>query len=78
MERGIFLNVVVGHRAAILELLAGENESLLIRWNSLFILNLLLHVLDRVRRLHIERDRLARQSLHEDLHYALPSPGAFR
>jgi len=36
--------------------------------DPLLILNLLLHVLNRVTRLGIQRDRLARQSLHKDLH----------
>ena len=64
------LDVVVGERAAVLELLAREDEALLIRRNALLVLNLLLHVLDRVAGLDIERDGLARQSLDEDLHGA--------
>ncbi len=34
------------------------------------VLDLLLHVLDRVRGLHVERDGLAGQGLDEDLHPA--------
>merc|ERR1712178_46450 len=68
MEGGLLLDVVVRKSAPILELLASENEALLIRGNALLVLDLLLHVLDGVRRLHIKGDGLARQGLDEDLH----------
>merc|ERR1719198_1607430 len=70
MERRLLLDVVIRERAAVLELLAREDEALLIRRNALLVLDLLLHVVDRVRRLDVEGDRLARQSLDEDLHAA--------
>jgi hypothetical protein len=35
---------------------------------TLLVLNLLLHILDGVRRLHLKGDGLAREGLHEDLH----------
>merc|ERR1711871_1096866 len=63
-----FLNVVVGQGAAIFQLLAGKDESLLVRWNSLLILDLGFHIIDGVASLHIQSDGLASQSLHEDLH----------
>lgn len=63
-----FLNVVVAQSSAILKLLAGEDESLLIGRDSLLILNLGLHILDGVGRLDLEGDGLAREGLHEDLH----------
>ena len=34
MEGGLFLNVVVGKRATVFQLLAGENQPLLIRRNA--------------------------------------------
>jgi hypothetical protein len=37
---------------------------------TLLVLDLLLHVLDGVAGLHLERDRLAREGLDEDLHAA--------
>ena len=52
----------------ILELLAREDEALLVRRDALLVLDLRLHVVDGVRGLHVERDRLAGQSLNEDLH----------
>jgi len=54
--------------AAILELLAREDEALLIRGDALLVLDFLLHVLDSVGGLHIEGDGLTREGLHEDLH----------
>ena len=40
MEGGLLLNVVVGKGAAILELLAGEDQTLLIGGNALLVLDL--------------------------------------
>ena len=54
-----------------LQLLAREDQALLVRRNALLVLDLLLDNLDDVGGLHVERDGLARQRLHEDLH-----PGA--
>ncbi len=59
MQRGLLLDVVVGERAAVLELFPGENETLLVRWDALLVLDFRLHVLDGVRRLDFERDGLA-------------------
>ena len=68
MKRGLFLNVVIGERASILELFAGEDETLLIGRNAFFVLDLGFDVFDAVAGLHFQRDRLARQRLHENLH----------
>ena len=38
---------------------------------TFFILDLRFHVVDRVRRLHLERDRLPGQRFHENLHCVL-------
>ena len=70
VQRGLLLNVVVRQAAAILQLLAREDEALLVRRDALLVLDLLLHVLDRVARLHVERDGLSRQRLDENLHPA--------
>ena len=71
MERGLLLDVVVGERLVVLQLLAGEDETLLVRRNALLVLNLGLHRLNRVRGLNVECNRLARERLHEDLHCIL-------
>ena len=68
MERALLLNVVVRKRAAILELLARKNEALLIRRDTLLVLDLLLHVLNGVRGFDIQCDSFAGQGLDEDLH----------
>lgn len=59
------LNVVIGKGAAVLELLAGEDQALLVRGNSLLVLDLALHIVDGVRGLDLEGDGLARQGLNE-------------
>merc|ERR1719209_2794539 len=68
VEGRLLLDVVVGQSPAILQLLASEDQPLLVRGDPLLVLDLRLHVLDRVRRLHLEGDSLAREGLHEDLH----------
>ncbi len=68
MKRALFLDVVIRERAPVLQLLAREDEALLVWRDTLLILNLRLHVVDRVRRFDLQRDRLARERLHEYLH----------
>ena len=70
MEGGLLLDVVVGQGAAILQLLAGEDEALLVRRNALLVLDLILSldIVDGVRALNLEGDALASQGLDEDLH----------
>merc|ERR1719171_2769932 len=68
VQRGLLLDVVVAERAAVLELLPGEDEPLLVRRDALLVLDLGLDVVDGVGGLHVERDRLPGERLHEDLH----------
>jgi hypothetical protein len=68
VESGFLLNVVVREGAAIFELLAGEDETLLVWGNAFFVLNLRLHVVDGVRRLDLQGDGLSSQCLDENLH----------
>jgi len=68
VESGFLLNIVIREGAAVLKLLASENEALLVRRNTLLVLNLGLDVVDGVGRLNLERDGLAGQSLDKDLH----------
>ena len=51
--------VVRRRRAPVLELLASKNEALLVRGDALLVLDLLLHVVDGVAGLDVERDGLA-------------------
>ena len=88
MEGRLLLDVVVGEGAAILKLLSGEDETLLVRRDTLLVwvalverrgmwrgaqrtLNLGLHIVDGVRRLHLKGDGLAREGLYENLHGGL-------
>ena len=59
MEGGLLLDVVVRERAPVLQLLPREDEALLVGRDALLVLDLLLHVLDRVARLHVQCDGLA-------------------
>jgi hypothetical protein len=68
VEGRLFLDVVVRKCASVLQLLAGEDETLLVRWDTLLVLDLLFHLLDGVRGLNLKSDCLAGQCLHEDLH----------
>ena len=69
VEGALLLDVVVGKGAAVLELLAGKDESLLIRGDALLVLDLGLDVVDGIARLDLKGDGLACESLHEDLHF---------
>jgi len=73
VERALLLDVVVCKGAAVLQLLAGEDQSLLVWGDALLVLDLGLHVVNGVRALHLKGDGLASEGLHEDLH---PTPQA--
>ena len=68
MKGGLLLDVVVSKSSSVLELLTSEDESLLIWWDSLLILDLGLDVLNAVTWLDIKSDGLTSESLDEDLH----------
>ena len=68
MQGRLLLNVVIRESATILQLLAGKNQALLVRGDTLLVLNLRLYVVDGVGRLNLESDRLTREGLDEDLH----------
>ena len=68
MKSGLLLDVVVTQGAAVFELLAGEDEALLVWGDALLVLDLSLDVFNGVRGLDIEGDGLSSESLNEDLH----------
>jgi len=68
VEGGLLLDVVIRESTAVLELLASEDEALLIWGNTFLVLDLGLDVLDGVGGLDVEGDGLAGEGLHEDLH----------
>jgi len=59
VESRLLLDVVVAQSAAVFELLASEDKTLLIRRDALLVLNLALDVVDGVRRLNLKGDGLA-------------------
>ena len=64
MEGKILLDVVVRQGAPVLQLLAGENQTLLIRGNAFFVLDLGPDIVYGVGRLHtIQGDGLTNQGL---------------
>merc|ERR1712124_220726 len=68
VEGRLLLDVVIRKSSAVLELLTSEDESLLVWWDALLVLDLGLNVFNGVSWLDIEGDGLAGESLNEDLH----------
>ena len=68
MKSGFFLDIVVAKGSSIFKLLSGENESLLIGWDTFFILDLCLYIINGVRWLNIKSDGLSGKGLYEDLY----------
>merc|ERR1712166_282425 len=68
MESGLFLDVVIGKGSSILELLSSEDKSLLIWWDTFFVLDLGLDVFDGVCWFNIKSDCFTSKGLDEDLH----------
>jgi len=68
MESGLLLDVVVRKGSSILELLSGEDESLLIWWDTFLVLDLGLDVFDGICWLDVESNSFTSEGLNEDLH----------
>jgi hypothetical protein len=68
VQGALLLDVVVAQGAAVFQLLTSEDETLLVRRNTLLVLNLALHVVDSVAGLNLQSDSLASKSFDEDLH----------
>ena len=60
VKSGLLLDVVVGEGAAVLELLAGEDQALLVRGNAFLVLDLGLDIVDGVGGLDLKGDGLTR------------------
>ena len=67
MEGGLLLDVVIRKGTSVLELLSGEDQTLLVWWNSLLVLDLGLDILNRVGGLNIKGDGLSSKGFHENL-----------
>jgi len=68
VEGGLLLDVVVRKGPAVFELLASENEALLIRGDAFLVLDLALDIIDRIAGLNLKSDGLSSESLDKDLH----------
>merc|ERR1711985_96293 len=64
VECRLLLDVIIRQCAAIFQLLAREDQALLIRRDTLFVLDLRLHIINGVRGLDVQSDRLACERLH--------------
>jgi len=56
VEGALLLDVIIRKSAAVLELLASEDETLLVRRNTLLVLDLGLDVVDSIAGLDLEGD----------------------
>ena len=59
MKGRFLLDVVIGECAAVFELFASKDETLLVRWNTLLVLDLGLDVVDSIAGLDLKSDGLA-------------------
>ena len=66
MELRPLLDAVVGQRAAVLELLAREDQALLVLWDLLLVVDARLDTLDRVTGRNMDSDYLAGKNFYED------------
>jgi hypothetical protein len=60
-----FLDIVIWKSAAILELLSGKDQTLLVRWDALLVLDLGFDIVDRVGGFDLESNGLTREGLYE-------------
>ena len=68
MESGFLLDIVITQCSSVFELFPGKDKTLLIRGNSLLILDLRLYIIDSVTGFDIKSDGLTREGLYKDLH----------
>merc|ERR1719450_364376 len=67
MKSALLLDVVVRKSSPILKLLTSKDQPLLVRGNSLLVLDLGLDILNGVRWLNLQGDGLASEGLDKDL-----------
>jgi len=70
VQGGFLLDVIIREGPSVLKLLTSKDQPLLIRWDTFFVLNLSLDILNRVGRLNLESDGFTGEGFHEDLHAA--------
>jgi len=69
MKSAFLLDIIVGESSSVLQLLSSKDEPLLVRWDSLFVLNLSLDVLNGIRGLNLKGDSFPCKGLDENLHF---------
>jgi len=72
MEGRFFLNIVIGKCSAIFQLFSSEDQSLLLRRNSFFVLDFGLDIGDGVIRLDVQSNGFSRKGFDKDLHGTTP------
>jgi hypothetical protein len=65
VESGLLLDVVVRQGSTILQLLTSKDQSLLVWWDTLLVLNLRLDVVNGVRGFNLQGNGLTGQGLNE-------------
>jgi len=68
MESWLFLDVVVWKSSSILKLFSSKDKSLLIWWDTFFILDFCFYIFNGICWLNIKSDGFSSKSLNEDLH----------
>ena len=68
MESGFFLDIVIRESSSVFKLFTGKDESLLIWWDSFFVLDFGFDILNGVWGLNIKSDCLTSEGLDKDLH----------
>jgi hypothetical protein len=65
VEGGLLLDVIIRESATIFKLLAGEDQALLVRGNTLLVLDLGLNIIDGIRGFDFKGDGLAGEGLDD-------------
>jgi len=68
MESRFLLDIVVTQGTSIFQLFSSEDQTLLVWWDSFFVLNFSLDVLNSITWFHFQCNGLSSQGLDEDLH----------
>ncbi|KAJ0955743.1 hypothetical protein HanPSC8_Chr01g0006381 [Helianthus annuus] len=68
MKGRLLLDVIIRQGTPIFQLLSSKDEPLLVRWDTLLILDLRLDVVNGIRTLNLQSYSLSSQRLHKDLH----------
>jgi len=67
VESGLLLDIVITQSASVLQLLSSKDETLLIRGDAFFVLDLRFNIIDGIGRLNIKGDGLACEGFYKNL-----------